>query len=175
MDRKAFEDAVVAAVRPLLEEFRRAPGAAQAKYDEDVARLESEIEGAEDGIVRDALTAGLAKLKKAGPAREDRSAEEEKAWNAAGRRLRISTRVGRARRAAGSRMRRSAKAVEEAADRVKDALEDAVYYTKSEIAEKTDMAEDLLKSAIARLKREGEIESNGERGVRGAYRRKPAD
>ncbi len=171
MERKELEDAIVEVVRPLVQQFRDTPGEAHAKHAAAVAALEDSIEAADNPVVKKALNDGLRKLEKEGPGKEDRGSEEQKAWNAAARRLGVTTRATRARRAAGSRLRRSADAVEKAAEQVKDTLEDAVYYTRSEIAEKTDMAEDLLRSALARLKREGEIESNGERGVRGAYRK----
>ena len=172
MDRKELESRIVDAVRPLLQDFRDAPSEADALFRDAVETLEKQIEAADSDVIRDALKVGLEKLRKDGPEKEDRSAEEQKAWNAAARRLGITTRVSRARRAAGNRVRRSRKAVEEAAEKVKDVMDDAAFWTKSEIAEKTDLAEDLLKSAMARLKREGEIESNGERGRAGAWRKK---
>ena len=175
MDTKALESRIVDAVRPILEEFRAQPSEAEAKHAAALDTVRASIEAADDPVVKRALKMGLAKLEKDGPEKEDRSADEAKAWNAAARRVGITTRVGRARTAAGNRVRRSRKAVEDAAEKVRDTLEDAVFMTKSEIAEKTDLAEGMLKSAIARLKREGEIESNGQRGRAGGWRKASED
>ncbi len=133
----------------------------QAAFNFDTTAMEAEIAAVKEKH----LSGAKARLEELEGQRTTLEAEIEKLRDLLG----LGSAVKRS--GGGKRTRTTKAAMDEACVKLLDAMSHE-YMSKEAIGEKAGVDRDMVNKAMAKLDRQGKVESNGERGAAGAWRLK---
>ncbi|MDA0312269.1 MAG: hypothetical protein O2992_09145 [Gemmatimonadetes bacterium] len=169
MTDKELADCIVSSLRPVLDGFLSEKSEEEVRFDAELDRIRGRMEGESDAVIRSALEDGLRAQEKRRPDSKGRQEAAAKAFVAAGTRLGLSA-AGTTAPKARERKRTSRAQAKEAAEAMVKVLARGDLKTKADLISEAGLSDDVGGSALARLKRAGRLESNGQRGRGAAYR-----